>query len=75
MKEMKISIYMLVLGVERWGRSPPPRVKDLNLLRLDMIIGGESQSKMSKRSATFYGVNLKIRGSQMHEHTRFDQIK
>ena len=43
---MKINIR--VLGVVIWGRSPP-RVKDPNLLRLDMITDGESQSKMSER--------------------------
>ena len=49
---MKINIR--VLGVVRWGRSP--RVKDQNLLRLDMITGGESSSKMSERCAASGGV-------------------
>ena len=46
LEEMKINIR--VLGVARWGRSHP-RVKDPNLLRLDMITNGESPSKVSKR--------------------------
>ena len=53
----------------------PPRVKDPNLLRLDMITGGESPSKVSERCATSDGVIPKIRGPQMHKHTKFDQIK
>ena len=69
---MKINIR--VLGVVRWGRSPP-RVKDPNLLRLDMITGGESPSKMSERCAASGDVTPKIRGPQMHKHTKFDQIK
>ena len=69
---MKINIR--VLGVARWGKSSP-RVKDPNLLRLDMITGGESRSKMSKRCAASDGVIPKIHGPQMHKHTKFDQIK
>ena len=64
LKEMKINIY--VLGVTRWGRSPLPRVKDPNLLRVDMVTGGESPSKMSERCAASDGVIPKIRGPQMH---------
>ena len=55
---MKINIR--VLGVGRWVRSP--RVKDPNLLRLDMITGGESPSKMSERCVASGSVILKIRG-------------
>ena len=62
---MKINIR--VLGVARWGRSSH-RVKNLNLLRLNMITGDESPSKMSERCATFGGVILKIHGPQMHKH-------
>ena len=39
-----------------------PRVKDPNLFRLDMIISGESPSKVSERCATSGGVIPKIRG-------------
>ena len=75
MKEMKINIR--ALGVARWGRSPPPpsRVKDPNLLRLGMITGGESLSKVSERYMASGNVIPKIRGPQMHKHTKFDQIK
>ena len=60
MKEMKINIR--VLDVARWGTSPPPRMKDPNLLRVDMIICGEIPSKMSERCVASCGVNPKIRG-------------
>ena len=73
LKEMKINIR--VLGVTRWGRSPTPRVKDPNLLRLDMITGGESPSKVLERCAASGGVTPKICGPQMHKHMKFDQIK
>ena len=63
------------MGVDPPPPPPPPRVKDPNLLRLDMITGGESPSKVSERCATSGGVILKIRGPQMHKHTKFDQIK
>ena len=72
LKEMKINIR--VLSAIRWGRSPP-RVKDPNLLRLDMIIGDESPSKVSERCTASDGVIPKIFGPQMHKHTKFDQIK
>ena len=72
LKEMKINIR--VLGVARWGRSPL-WVKHPNLLRLDMISGGESPSKVSERCAASGGEILKIRGPQMPKHTKFDQIK
>ena len=68
-----IYIYMC-WGVARWGKSPP-RVKYLNLLRLDMITDGESPSKMSERRAASCVVNPNIRGQQMHKHTRSGQIK
>ena len=63
-----------MLGGASWGRYPL-RVKDPNLLRLDMITGGESPSKMLERCAVSCCVNPKIRGPQMHKHTGFDQIK
>ena len=72
LKEMKINI--CVLGVARWGRSPT-RVKYPNLSRLDMITGGESPLKVSERCAVSGDVISKIRGPQMHKHTKFDQIK
>ena len=49
-----------------------PRVKDPNLLRLDMITCDESSSKMSERCAASYGVNPKICVPQMHKHMGFD---
>ena len=73
MKEMKINV--CVLGVARWGRSPPPMVKDSNLLRLDMITDGESPSKMLERCAASGVIIPKVCGLQMHKHTKFDQIK
>ena len=60
-----------MLGTASWGIYPL-RVKDPNLLRLDMITSGESPSKMSERRAASYGVNLKIRGQKMHKHMGFD---
>ena len=62
-----------MLGIESWGRSPP-RVKDL-VLRLDMITGGESLTKMSERHAAFYGVNSELRDPQMHKHTELGKHK
>ena len=53
---------------------PPPRVKD-PVLRLDMIIDGESTLKMSKRRAASCGVNLKICCAQMHKHTKHGKCK
>ena len=67
LKEMKINIH--VLGV------PPLRVKDPNLLRLDMITGDESLSKVSERCAESDSVIPKICGPQMYKHTKFDEIK
>ena len=49
-----------------------PRVKDPNLLRLDMITGGERSSKMSERCEASCGVNPKICGPQMYKHMGFD---
>ena len=50
-------------------------MKDPNLLRLDMITGGESSSKVSKRCTKSGGVILKIRDPQMHKHMKFDHFK
>ena len=40
-----------------------------------MITGGEIPSKMSKRCAASSGVIPKIRGPQMHKHTKRNFIK
>ena len=46
-----------------------------SVLRLDMIIDGESSSKMSQRRAASYGVNPEIRDPQMHKHTELGRCK
>ena len=58
LKEMKIN-RRVQDGVDP---SPPPRMKDPNLLRLDMITDDESQSKVSKKCAASSGVIPKIHG-------------
>ena len=70
--EMRLTV---VYNERNENRSPPPMVKDSNLLRLDMITDGESPSKMSERCAASGVIIPKVCGLQMHKHTKFDQIK